>query len=125
MNTEIRGRTEIRTWTSSRRYNGTCKVCKRPHSLLRTFDVREERSTETIARPYRAERETTMGARAVECCGRSVMLKPVSGTRRADIVCGSKCTNSTGHVCECACGGRNHGAGHGTALTFSGDGTNE
>ena len=25
--------------------------------------------------------------------------------------CGARCTSSTGHVCECSCGGENHGAG--------------
>jgi hypothetical protein len=25
--------------------------------------------------------------------------------------CGARCVSSTGHVCECACGGENHGVG--------------
>lgn len=25
--------------------------------------------------------------------------------------CGARCVSSTGHVCECACGGQNHGVG--------------
>ena len=26
--------------------------------------------------------------------------------------CGAKCVNSKGHVCECSCGGKNHGSGY-------------
>lgn len=29
--------------------------------------------------------------------------------------CGPRCQNATGFQCECACGGRNHGAGNFTA----------
>lgn len=25
--------------------------------------------------------------------------------------CGPRCLNATGHLCECECGGKNHGAG--------------
>ena len=28
------------------------------------------------------------------------------------IPCDSRCTNARGHVCECSCGGENHGIGH-------------
>jgi len=27
-------------------------------------------------------------------------------------VCNDKCMNATGHLCECSCGGKNHGAGN-------------
>lgn len=26
--------------------------------------------------------------------------------------CSARCMNATGHVCECECGGKNHGAGN-------------
>jgi hypothetical protein len=120
MNKEIRGTTETRTWTSTRRYNGKCKACKRAHSILRTFDCTESRSTVKIERPYRTERETTpVNARGVACCGRAVKMLPVKGTKRPEIACGAKCLNGTGHVCECACGGRNHGAGNSSIIELA------
>ena len=50
-------------------------------------------------------------AQALTCCGTYVKAATVKGTRNADIPCGAKCLSSTGHVCECSCGGKNHGAG--------------
>jgi len=43
-------------------------------------------------------------------CGRDVALRRVAGTV-TEHVCNAKCMASTGHVCECSCGGKNHGAG--------------
>ena len=28
-----------------------------------------------------------------------------------DHVCGAKCTHATGPICDCCCGGKNHGSG--------------
>ena len=33
--------------------------------------------------------------------------------------CGSACTNAKGHVCECSCGGENHGTGNGSFASFA------
>ena len=44
-------------------------------------------------------------------CSRSILLSPVYGIV-TDHKCDAKCLNSKGHICECSCGGRNHGAGH-------------
>ena len=30
--------------------------------------------------------------------------------------CNAKCLNSKGHICECSCGGKNHGAGVATKI---------
>ena len=47
----------------------------------------------------------------VKCsCGRRIAPVAVVG-RVSDHVCSDKCLNSKGHLCECSCGGRNHGAG--------------
>lgn len=54
------------------------------------------------------------GEVAVDCaCGKALRFVDVKGTYRADKKCDARCLNSTGHVCECSCGGKNHGAGHG------------
>lgn len=45
---------------------------------------------------------------AVMCCGSEMGAKILKGTT-TDHRCGAKCTGSKGHVCECSCGGKNHG----------------
>lgn len=42
-----------------------------------------------------------------------LVIKPVLGTFKAEKVCDGRCMGATGHVCECSCGGHNHGASHG------------
>jgi len=44
-------------------------------------------------------------------CGKHVEFRRVVG-RVSEHKCGAKCLASTSGVCECSCGGRNHGAGH-------------
>lgn len=41
-------------------------------------------------------------------------LRMGTGTVRADIACSAKCLSAKGVRCDCACGGLNHGAGHGS-----------
>jgi len=41
-------------------------------------------------------------------CGGRTAAKLISGVT-TDAPCNSKCEGSKGHVCECACGGKNHG----------------
>lgn len=45
---------------------------------------------------------------AIMCCGYEMTAKPLKG-RVTEHVCNAKCRASTGHVCECSCGGKNHG----------------
>ena len=46
----------------------------------------------------------------VRCdCGRSMTAKPLRGSVSPDHECGARCLGSKGHVCECSCGGANHG----------------
>lgn len=44
----------------------------------------------------------------------NVLLRLGVGTIRADIACSAKCVSARGVRCDCACGGANHGAGHGS-----------
>ncbi len=44
-------------------------------------------------------------------CGRLRSTSRVIGVIRSDRPCNAKCLGATGHHCECACGGKNHGAG--------------
>ena len=46
---------------------------------------------------------------SVRCdCGKSMAAKLLRGTT-SDHACGARCMGSKGHVCECSCGGANHG----------------
>ena len=47
---------------------------------------------------------------AVACtCGASMSAKPLDGRVSEAHKCGARCLASKGHVCECSCGGKNHG----------------
>ena len=48
------------------------------------------------------------GAPLLVCCGEQTHARLVKGSTN-DTRCGAKCTGSKGHVCECSCGGKNHG----------------
>ena len=55
------------------------------------------------------------GVPSITCkaCGYAHMWgKPIQGRINPAIKCGAKCTHAKGHVCECECGGANHGAGN-------------
>ncbi len=44
-------------------------------------------------------------------CGVIRYARRVEGKVSTKHTCGAKCTSSMGFVCECSCGGQNHGAG--------------
>jgi len=46
-------------------------------------------------------------------CGRWNRAEPVRGTIVSSKKCNALCLASSGHSCECSCGGKNHGAQHG------------
>lgn len=49
-------------------------------------------------------------------CGRILRVQygePVYGRYVKEVICNAKCTGAVGHVCECSCGGKNHGAKYG------------
>lgn len=45
-------------------------------------------------------------------CGVLRFAMSVRGVYSAKIKCDARCTHAKGHSCECACGGKNHGAGN-------------
>lgn len=101
--------------TYTTRHNGKCKVCKRIHTKLTRTDVERSYRSDRVGEVSRTTRTTLASGGpdvATVCCDRTVWMRPVVGHRRPEIECGPKCTGATGHVCECACGGKNHGAGH-------------
>jgi hypothetical protein len=57
------------------------------------------------------------GGLVLDCrqCGKPRYAKRVRGVYSAKHVCNDKCMSSTGTVCECSCGGRNHGGAYSAA----------
>lgn len=41
-----------------------------------------------------------------------ITSKPIKGHYSADHKCDKRCENATGQLCECQCGGENHGKAH-------------
>lgn len=109
------------------RHNGTCKTCKLSFSIMMRagsrvylpmalqIDLPRGFPFDSVIvdsdgnyRPAKAAGTTAYPV--VECeCGRRVELQPVRGKLNPSHVCNAKCTGSRGHVCECSCGGKNHG----------------
>jgi hypothetical protein len=103
-----------------RRMNGKCKACGAKRSaLLTAIEYVGSYSnivgvTDTGARLAPGTYGSPQVACVVPCaCGTRITLKPVLGRVVASIACDSRCEHATGHKCECACGGRNHGKAHG------------
>ena len=44
-----------------------------------------------------------------QSCGKEMIKKEIKGYTNTEIACSPKCEGATGHVCECECGGLNHG----------------
>jgi hypothetical protein len=95
-----------------KRYNAQCKGCKKKHTALLT-------RIDNVATGYAWR--SSLGAiltttkdgykPSLPCdCGRIVQFLLVQGTYVAEKKCNAKCLAACGQVCECSCGGRNHGA---------------
>lgn len=56
------------------------------------------------------EVEVWNGKPAVRCnCGAGTMVAKLLQGATSEHECGDRCMSSKGHVCECSCGGANHG----------------
>ncbi len=103
-----------------KRYNGRCKGCKQKVSTLatRAENVRLDTGwtfayqTSKGDTLYGHRSDTSIPIKACPACGKRVLLRPVSGKVNRAIRCDARCENAIGHKCECACGGRNHGASY-------------
>lgn len=105
---------EKNRYTGHRRWNGTCRVCKKHHSVLVTHETEVLTRSDKIKEVSRTSTATWPDGRrwqGVECCGQPVGMRQVKGTRNDAIACDARCLSSKGHRCECSCGGKNHGAG--------------
>jgi hypothetical protein len=83
-----------------------CGVIKSRMVTMTTIRVY---SLERIARPRTTERSTERYE--ICACGRQFGFASVVG-RTTDHECDARCMSATGHLCECSCGGANHGAAY-------------
>jgi hypothetical protein len=105
------------------RYNGRCKLCRKPHTALVVGGLRIGFVVDAVTDAAEILPLDCAGKPRRRCpCGasQSVQLSPVQGRFSAKHECNAKCLAATGHQCECSCGGKNHGAGSalGGALEF-------
>jgi hypothetical protein len=99
------------------RYTAKCKGCGETMSTLVTTEKSiVGRSIVVWGSMYRDEKGESgvIGNHAIRCrkCGNGRTAKPVKGTFNAAHVCSARCTASKGFVCDCSCGGKNHGAAY-------------
>ena len=107
------------------RYNGVCARCKRRHSVglrlgseVNVFAIGAEESLYYSGATANWVMVTEHGhwlpvsnnVPVVFCCDREVRFVPVKGKFNLAHKCDARCMASKGHVCDCACGGQNHGA---------------
>lgn len=106
-----------------KRFLGTCKHCKATVAVDAEREAREVRARPFPRTEYRyhVRAGRMVGASsswaypgaivAVCACGQRFQLEAVKGVLTSH-VCDPRCTSATGHKCECACGGANHGQDH-------------
>lgn len=102
------------------RHNGKCKGCGTKHTALLTRRDNVRLPDGRWVYAWRSEAGALLLATAtngsthpvVQCeCGKRVILAPVRGVYNPHKECNAKCMSACGQVCECSCGGKNHGAG--------------
>ncbi len=109
--------TTLTPYGAFRRYN--TKPCGQPGCGVVTSVVaaptRESSAffvTEQGARLPASKVDSYHIALACRGCGRVLRARPVLGKVNVRVKCDARCTHAKGHSCECACGGKNHGAGN-------------
>lgn len=109
--------------TREAKYLGRCRSCKCAVRVTAKVTVRHSigdygRNVADVTvvfpdgRTYRSNKSDWACFTCL--CGRSVVFNRLRG-RVTDHKCNVKCLASTSGVCECACGGKNHGASHDVA----------
>jgi hypothetical protein len=97
----------------TRRWIAKCKRCK---TFMSTLASNINRADENLGSMFRdgAGESGCFGNLVIRCrcCGKARLANPVRGILSEKHVCNAKCLSSTGTICECSCGGKNHGASH-------------
>jgi len=92
-----------------------CKACGVFTSVLVTpeeFMAAQRRPDWRMGEPKPKGLYFFQGSTCLACrgCGKTMYASPVRGIYNPKKTCNAKCMASHGPVCECACGGKNHGA---------------
>lgn len=103
------------------RYSGKCKLCKAKWTTEESDRTKAYDLHELACPKYSLFLGARVGSKAndprivtAERYQMSVLYFShiqIEGHFVADKVCDGRCMSATGHVCECSCGGSNHGAG--------------
>lgn len=99
------------------RLNGKCFYCAKKYSIAASVSWTERHDVILTADSGRTLTPIILNSdeRAhFQCdhCRAWVLGRRVSGKVVPDKTCDKRCQRATGHDCECACGGANHGAAH-------------
>jgi hypothetical protein len=92
-----------------------CKTCGVFTSTLVTpeeFLAAQRRPDWRVGDPKPTGLYFFQGSTCLACrgCGKTMYASPVRGIYNPKRTCNAKCMSSHGPVCECSCGGKNHGA---------------
>lgn len=98
---------------------GKCKRCKVAARFRATVETRKVSLgygrydyVTRVAAPW-GRAESSNGRVYATClCGGRAEFSRIAG-HKTDHKCGAKCRNSTSGICECSCGGENHGCSYG------------
>lgn len=98
------------------RFIAKCRYCKAHSSTLATNVNRADAEMGSLFRDDSGE-SGTYGGFAIKCraCGKAAPAREVRGVLKPSKLCNAKCLASHGPVCECSCGGKNHGASYSAA----------
>lgn len=89
---------------------GRAPFTRTAHNVTR--DLSQAAPFTVAERSFPVEYHDRPGELWVGCpCGTRVAARKIRG-RKTDHKCDAKCESATGHSCECACGGANHGRAH-------------
>ena len=102
-----------RTFRRTVRQIAKCKRCKKAHSRMAVvLSEVTERSDKCTPVSRRTWIEGNPAGRWMCGCTDGTTYRNVDGTRNDNVKCDARCTEATGHKCECSCAGKNHGASH-------------
>ena len=97
--------------TATARMIGKCKHCKKVHRVEGAWARHMVHKTVAFVGSTEVDLWKGRWQCSVECCRGSVLLMKVQAAALTTHECGTRCTNATGFLCECSCGGKNHGRG--------------
>ena len=99
--------------TTTTRYIAKCKGCKTFTSTIASNVNRANAEMGALIFDQTGE-SGCVGNLAIRCrcCGKARAARPVRGIVNMHRECNAKCMASHGTVCECSCGGKNHGGSY-------------